>query len=159
MHRVVIYIDPVTSNGVTLYGRLYYGNTEAEILTIARADYKTLTIREEWEGEQGEEFRSQEGWTLDYNEDGTVSWWNFDEAKYTYNLGYSPIPDQFVQSLSNPFAQHIALISGWVPLKMSDCNIDDYIINGVFYDMVTNANPNDLQWTDVEEQEVDDLPF
>ena len=160
MHRVVLYVNcPVTSNGQTLYGRLYAGNDESEILTIARADYKTLTIREKWEGEQGEEFRKREGWTIEYNEDDTVSWWKFDDTKYTYNLGFIPIPDQFVEQLCNPFARHIALISGWVPLKMADCNDEDYIVNGTFYYMVTNANPNDLQWTNVEEQEVDDLPF
>lgn len=157
MHRVVIYINPVTSNGRTLYGKLYAGDNESEILTIARADYKTLTIREEWEGEQGEEFRKREGWTMVHSTEGSTAWWKFDETKYTYNKGYSPIPDQFVESLSNPFAQHIAILSGWVPLKMSDCNDEDYIVNGAFYDMIANAN--DLQWTDVDEQEVDDLPF
>ena len=156
MHRVVIYINPVTSNGQTLYGKLYAGDNENEILTIARADYKTLTIREEWEGESGEAFRKREGWTLEYIGD-SVSLWKFDEAKYTYNLGYNPIPDQFVEQLCNPFARHIALISGWVPLKIADCNDEDYIVNGVFYDMVANAA--DIQWTDVDEPEVDDLPF
>lgn len=155
MHRVVIYINPVTSNGQTLYGKLYAGDNENEILTIARADYKTLTTREEWEGEQGEEFRKREGWTLEYIGD-SVSLWKFDETKYTYNKGYNPVPDQFVESLSNPFAQHIALISGWVPLKMADCNDEDYIVNGAFYDMVANAA--DIQWTDVDEPD-DDLPF
>ena len=155
-HRVVIFF-PVSSNGQTLYGKLYAGDNESEILTIARLDYKTLLIREAWEGEQGEEFRKREGWTLTYNENGTVSWWNYDEAKYTYNLGYSPIPDQFVEQLSNPFARQIALINGWVPLKMADCNYEGYITNGALYNMVVKAN--DIQWTDVEEPEVDDLPF
>jgi len=156
MHRVVIFF-PVSSNGQTLYGRLYGGENEDQILITARIDYKTLLIREEWEGEQGEEFRKREGWTLNYNEDGTVSWWSFDETKYTYQRGYNPIPDQFVQSLSYPFAQHIALISRWVPLKMADCNDEDYITNGAFYDMI--ANSNDIQWTRVDEPEGDDLPF
>lgn len=157
MHRIVIYINPVTSNGQTLYGKLYAGDNENEILTIARADYKTLTTREEWEGEQGEEFRKREGWTLNYNENGTVSWWRFDETKYTYNLGHNPIPDQFVEQLSYPFARHIALISSWVPLRFVDTNDEDYITNGAFYDMI--ANSNDIQWTDAEEPEGDDLPF
>ena len=136
---------------------MYGGENEDQILITARIDYKTLLIREEWEGEQGEEFRKREGWTLNYNEDGTVSWWSFDETKYTYQRGYNPIPDQFVQSLSYPFAQHIALISRWVPLKMADCNDEDYITNGAFYDMI--ANSNDIQWTRVDEPEGDDLPF
>jgi hypothetical protein len=158
MHRVVIYINPVTSSsyGETLYGKLYAGNTESEILTIARLDYKTLTIRQEWEGEQGEEFRKREGWTLTYNEDGTESWWLYDQDRYSFHLGYDPIPDEFVK-LCNSFAHHIALISRWVPLKMADCNIDDYITNGVFYDMVANAN--DIQWIRVDEIVDDELPF
>ena len=155
MHRVVIFVNPVVSNGETLYGKLYGGETAGDILLSALADYKTLTIREEWEGEQGEEFRKQEGWTLAYNENGTVSWWRFDESKYTYNLGFVPIPDQFVESLCTPFAQHVALISGWVPLKMSDCNDNDYIVNGAFYDLIANANG--IKWTDVDETEADDL--
>ena len=157
MHRVVLFINPVTSNGETLYGRLYAGNTESEIMTIARLDYKTLTIREEWEGGQGEEFRKREGWTLDYNEDGTVSWWSYDKERYSFNLGYDPIPDQFVQQLSNPFAQYIALISEWVPLRFADTDNEDYIINGAFYDMVANAA--NIQWTRVDEPDNDDLPF
>ena len=158
MHRVVLFSLPVVSNGVSIYGGLYGGDTEGEILTTARADYRTLLIREQWEGERGDAFRKREGWTLDYNDDGTVSWWRFDETKYTYNLGYIPIPDQFVQ-MCNPFAQQVALISGWVPLRFADTDNEDHIINGTFYYMVANANPNDLQWTDVDEQEVDDLPF
>lgn len=157
MHRVVIFMHPVNSNGMTLFGRLYGADTTEEILTIARADYATLVLREHWEGEQGEAFREHEGWSLIYNEDGTESWWSFDENKYTYLKGYDPIPDQFVQQLCNPFAQYIALISGWVPLKMADCNIDDYIINGAFYDMVANAN--DIEWTRVDEPKDNDLPF
>jgi len=157
MHRVVLFINPVTSNGETLYGRLYAGNTESEIMTIARLDYKTLTIREEWEGGQGEEFRKREGWTLDYNEDGTVSWWSYDKERYSFNLGYDPIPDLFVQQLSNPFAQYIALISEWVPLRFADTDNEDYIINGAFYDMVANAA--NIQWTRVDEPDNDDLPF
>jgi len=157
MHRVVLFINPVTSNGETLYGRLYAGNTESEIMTIARLDYKTLTIREEWEGGQGEEFRKREGWTLDYNEDGTVSWWSYDKERYSFNLGYDPIPDLFVQQLSNPFAQYIALISEWVPLRFADTDNEDYIINQAFYDMVANAA--NIQWTRVDEPDNDDLPF
>ena len=73
MHRVVLFSAPVISNGVSIYGGLYGGDTEGEILTTARADYRTLLIREQWEGERGDAFRKREGWTLDYNEDGTVS--------------------------------------------------------------------------------------
>lgn len=157
MHRVVIYVNPVTSNGQTLYGRLYAGETESDILLNAFADYKTLTVREEWEGEQGEEFREREGWTLVHSTDGSRAWWRFEETKYTYHKGYNPIPDQFVDSMCNSFAQHIALIDRWVPLKIADCNNEDYITNGAFYDMI--ANSNDIQWTDVDETEADDCPF
>ncbi len=156
MHRVVIF-QPVTSNGQTLYGRLYGGQNEDEILITARIDYKTLLIREEWEGKEGESFREHEGWSLIYNEDGTESWWSFDENKYTYLKGYDPIPDQFVQQLCNPFAQYIALISEWVPLRFADTDNEDYIINGAFYDMVANAA--NIQWTRVDEPVDDELPF
>ena len=156
MHRVVIFF-PVSSNGQTLYGKLYAGDNESEILTIARLDYKTLLIREAWESERGEEFRKREEWTMVHSTDGSSAWWNFDETKYTYNKGFNPVPDQFVEQLCNPFARHIALVSGWVPLKMADCNDEDYIVNGAFYDMIANAA--DIQWTDVDEPEVDDLPF
>lgn len=156
MHRVVIYINPVTSNGMTLYGRLYGGENEDDILIAARVDYRTLLIREEWEGERGEEFREREGWTLEYDEDGTVLWWSYDKERYSFNLGYDTIPDQFVQQLCNPFAQYIALVSEWVPLRFADTDNEDYIINQA-YDMVANAA--DIQWTRVDEPDDDELPF
>lgn len=158
MHRVVIFSEKVISNGISIFGGLYGADTTEDILKSACLDYKTLLIREQWEGERGDAFRKREGWTLDYNENGTVSWWRFDETKYTYNLGYIPIPDQFVQ-LCNRFAQQVAVISGWVPLRFADTDNEDHIVNGTFYYMVANANPNDIQWTDVEEPEADDLPF
>ena len=61
--------------------------------------------------------------------------------------------------LCNRFAQQVAVISGWVPLRFADTDNEDHIVNGTFYYMVANANPNDIQWTDVEEPVVDDLPF
>lgn len=157
MHRVVIYINPVTSNGMTLYGRLYGGENEDDILIAARVDYRTLLIREEWEGERGEEFREREGWTLEYDEDGTVLWWSYDKERYSFNLGYDTIPDQFVQQLCNPFAQYIALVSEWVPLRFADTDNEDYIINGAFYYMVANAA--NIQWIRVDEPDDDELPF
>ena len=156
MHRVVIYINPVTSNGETLYGRLYGGENEDEILIAARIDYRTLLIREEWESKRGEEFRAREGWTLEYDEDGTVSWWSYNKERYSFNLGYDPIPDQFVE-LCKIIAQHVALVSRWVPLRFADTDNEDYIINGAFYEMIANAN--DIQWTRVDEPANDDLPF
>ncbi len=156
MHRAVIFSNSVVSNGVTIYGGLYGGDTESDILIAAHSDYKTLLIREQWEGKRGDAFRRQEGWTRDYDEGGTVSWWSYDKERYTFNLGFDPIPDQFVQ-LCNRFAQQVAIISEWVPLRFADTDNEDHIVNGVFYYMVSNAN--NIQWTDVEEQEVDDLPF
>lgn len=158
MHRVVLFSAPVVSNGETLYGGLYGGATEGGVMTAARADYRTLLIREQWEGESGDAFRQREGWILTHSTDGSTAWWSFDEAKYTYLKGFKPIPDEFVQ-LCNHFAQQVALVSGWVPLRFADTDDEDHIINGTFYYMVANANQNDLQWTDVDEPEVDDLPF
>ena len=83
MHRVVLFGNDVVSNGQTLYGRLYGGENEDDILIAARVDYKTLLIREQWEGERGETFREQEGWTLAHSTDGSTAWWTFDEDKYT----------------------------------------------------------------------------
>ena len=157
MHRVVIWMNSVNNNGITYFGKLLSGQSEREILTKGRILYKILTVREAWEGEQGEAFREHEGWTLDYNEDGTESWWVYDRNKYTFLKGFDPIPDQFVQQLCNPFAQYIALISEWVPLRFADTDNEDYIINGAFYDMVANAA--NIQWTRVDEPDNDDLPF
>ena len=158
MHRVVLFINPVVSNGETFYGKLYGGDTEGDILIAAQADFKTLLIREQWEGERGDAFRKREGWTLVHSTDGSRAWWPYDENKYTFNKGFDPIPDQFVENCPLP-TESVALISGWVPLRMADTNLEDYIVNGAFYYMITNANPNNLQWTEVDEQEMDDLPF
>ena len=157
MHRVVIWMNSVNNNGITYFGKLLSGQSEREILTKGRILYKILTVREAWEGEQGEAFREHEGWTLDYNEDGTESWWVYDRNKYTFLKGFDPIPDQFVQQLCNPFAQYIALISEWVPLRFADTDNEDYIINQAFYDMVANAA--NIQWTRVDEPDDDELPF
>ena len=156
MHRVVIWMNSVNNNGITYFGKLLSGQSEREILTKGRILYKILTVREAWEGEQGEAFREHEGWTLDYNEDGTESWWVYDRNKYTFLKGCDPIPDQFVQQLCNPFAQYIALISEWVPLRFADTDNEDYIINQAFYDMVANAA--NIQWTRVDEPDDDELP-
>jgi len=158
MHRIVLFINPVVSNGESLYGKLYGGANEGEILIAAQADFKTLLIREQWEGERGDAFRKREEWTLVHSTDGSRAWWSYDENKYTFNKGFDPIPDQFVENCPLP-TESVALISGWVPLRMADTNLEDYIVNGAFYYMITNANPNNLQWTDVDEQEMDDLPF
>ncbi len=159
MHRVVIFSKEVISNGVSIYGGLYGADTENDILKSARSDFRTLLVREQWEGKKGDAFREREGWTMTHSTDGSTAWWRFNESKYTYHKGFNPIPDQFVESLCNPFAQQVALISGWIPLRFADTDNEDHIVNGTFYYMVANANPNDLQWMDVDEQEVDDLPF
>lgn len=62
MHRVVIFSNSVYSNGEALYGRLYSGENEREILISAKLDLKTLLVREKFEGEEGEEFRQNENW-------------------------------------------------------------------------------------------------
>ena len=158
MHRVVIFLNPVVSNGEELYGRLYSGNTEGEILIAARADYKTLLIREQWEDEPGEKFRQQEGWTLTHSTDGSTTWWSYDKDRYTFYLGYDPIPDQFVKGCTLP-SSSIALLSGWVPLKMAHTNMEDYIINQAFYYSVLEANPNDICWCSIDASEDDGIPF
>ena len=158
MHRVVLFSRPVISNGETFYGRLYGGATESEILIVARTDFKTLLIKEQWEGERGEAFRQQEGWTLVHNEDDTSAWWSFDKDRYTFHKGFDPVPDQFVEHCQIP-SGYVALLSGWVPIRMSDTNIEDYIINGAFYYTISGANPNDICWCSIDASEDDGLPF
>ena len=157
MHRVVIFSNSVISNGEEIYGRLYGGNTEREILIEAKIDYKTLLIREQWEGERGEAFREQEGWTLAHSTDGSTAWWAFDKDRYTFNKGYDPIPDQFVQECNLP-TRSLAILNTWVLLKFADTNDEDYVINKMFYESVIGGNPNDLQWMSLEPED-DDLPF
>ena len=164
MHRVVIYSEPVVIKSEpfinigereTLYGRLYSGETEADIIANATYDLKRLVIQEQWEGKQGDEFREKENWTLVHHKDGTESW-SFDADKYTNNLGYGIIVDQFVENCWTP-PLFVGLISGWVPLRMVDCNDDDYIINRAFYDSINEANPNHVGWILLDKH--DDLPF
>ena len=156
MHRIVIFSNPVVSNGIELYGRLYSGESEGQILNASIFDYKTLLIRELWEGELGESFRENKGWTLTHSTDGSTAWYSYDESKYTFNLGFDPIPDQFVQCCPKP-CESIALISCWIPIRMADTDIEDYIVNEAFYESIIGANPNDIQWTSLEPD--DDLPF
>ena len=158
MHRVVIFLNPVVSNGEELYGRLYSGDTEAQILIAARVDYKTLLIREQWEDELGEKFRQHEGWTLTHSTDGSMAWWSYEKDRYTFDLGFDPIPDQFVKGCTLP-SSSVALLSGWVPLKMAHTNLDDYIISQAFYYSIIEANPNDICWHDVNGSEDNDLSF
>lgn len=157
MHRVVIFSNSVYSNGEALYGRLYSGNSEREILISAKLDLKTLLVREKFEDEEGEEFRQNENWVPYSNEDGS-GWWSYDKNKYSYLMGYDPIPDQFVQAYP-PHSESVALLSGWVPLKMAHTNLNDYIINQAFYYSVIESNPNDICWCSVDETGNDELPF
>ena len=103
MHRIVIFSEGVVDNGEILYGKLYSGETEDVIVATAAADLKRLLIQEQFLGNQGEEWRQQEGWILVKNEDGTESW-RFDTDKYTNNLGYGIIVDQFVQQCTSTTA-------------------------------------------------------
>ena len=157
MHRVVLFSRPVISNGETIYGRLYGGATEREILIEAKIDYKTLLIREQWEGERGETFRENEGWTLAHSTDGSTAWWTFDEDKYTFDMGFDPIPDRFVQCYKLPSVS-LCILNTWVLLKFADTNDEDYVINQVFYDSITECNPNDLKWMSLMPED-DKLPF
>lgn len=155
MHRVVIFSEPVTNNGESLYGKLYSGETEADIMANATYDLKRLLIQEQWEGQQGTEFREKENWTLVHHKDGTESW-NFDSAKYSNYMGYGTIVDQFVESCCfPPFC--FAILNRWVPLRMADCNNQDYIVSRAFYDMVNEANPDALGWILLDDP--DELPF
>lgn len=155
MHRVVIFSEPVTNNGKSLYGKLYSGETEADIMANATYDLKRLLIQEQWEGQQGTEFREKENWTLVHHKDGTESW-NFDSDKYSNYMGYGTIVDQFVESCCFP-PICFAILNRWVPLRMADCNDQDYIVNKAFYDMVNEANPDALGWILLDDP--DELPF
>ena len=149
MYRVVLFSNPVTNNGETFYGRLYSGTDLRQILSIASNDYKTLLINEQWDGEQGGVFRQRENWIMVRNEDGTESW-DYND-KYTYNLGFICIPDQFVKTC-NLNCKRIALLNVWVPFRLADIDMEDYIINGVFHAMVMNANPNEISWYSILEK-------
>jgi hypothetical protein len=155
MHRVVIFSEPVTNNGESLYGKLYSGETEADIMANATYDLKRLLIQEQWEGQQGTEFREKENWTLVHHKDGTESW-NFDSDKYSNYMGYGTIVDQFVESCCFP-PICFAILNRWVPLRMADCNNQDYIVSRAFYDMVNEANPDALGWILLDDP--DELPF
>jgi len=149
MHRIVIFSTPVVDNGQELYGKLYSGETEGVIVDTAAADLKRLLIQEQFVGQQGEEWRQREGWVLVRHKDGTESW-NIDTDKYTNYLGYGIIVDQFVEHCWLP-PTCIGLVSRWVPLRMSDCNDQDYIINQTIYNEINNANPNDIGWIVLDE--------
>ena len=155
MHRVVVFSEPVTNNGESLYGKLYSGETEADIMANATYDLKRLLIQEQWEGQQGTEFREKENWTLVHHKDGTESW-NFDSDKYSNYMGYGTIVDQFVESCCFP-PICFAILNRWVPLRMADCNDQDYIVSRAFYDMVNEANPDALGWILLDDP--DELPF
>ncbi len=155
MHRVAIYSDPICNNGESLYGKLYEGDDEADIVATVRADLKRLTVQEQWESQQGNEFREKENWILVRNDDGTESW-SFDASKYSNYMGYGLIPDQFVEGCWFP-PLCFAILNRWVPLRLSDCNNQDYIISRAFFDSINEANPNDLGWILLDEP--DDLPF
>lgn len=151
MHRIVIFSEPVVDNGEVLYGKLYSGPSEDVIMTTAAADLKRLLIQEQWVGNQGEEFRSRENWVLTRHEDGTESW-EFDCDGYTNFMGYGMIVDQFVEHCWLP-PTCLGLVSRWVPLRMSDCNDQDYIINQTIYNEINNANPNYIGWIVLDEPE------
>lgn len=151
MHRIVIFSEPVVDNGEVLYGKLYSGETEDKLIASAAADLKRLLIQEQFVGQQGEEWRKQEGWGLVHHDDGTESW-NFDTDKYTNYMGYGIIVDQFVEHCWIP-PTCLGLVSRWVPLRMSDCNDQDYLINRTIYDGINNANPNYIDWIVLDEPE------
>ena len=151
MHRVVIFSEPVCINGELLYGKLYEGDDDADIMKYVREDLKRLTIVEQWTGQQGDEFREKENWVLVHHSDGTESW-SFDASKYSNYLGFGLIPDQFVESCWTP-PIFFAVLNRWVPLRMADCNDRDYIINKAFFDSINEANPNDIGWILLDEPE------
>ena len=155
MHRVVIFSEAVCSNGEFLYGKLYEGDDDADILKYVREDLKRLIIVEHWEASLGSDFREKENWVLVQHSDGTESW-GFDADKYSNYLGYGLIPDQFVESCWLP-PIFFAVLNRWGPIRMSDCNDRDYIINKAFYDSINEANPDDIGWIPLEEAE--ELPF
>ena len=155
MHRVVIFSEPVCINGELLYGKLHEGDDDADILDYARKDLKRLTIVEQWTGQQGDEFREKENWVLVQHSDGTESW-SFDSNKYSNYMGYGLIPDQFVESCWFP-PLCFAILNRWVPIKIADCNNQDYIISKAFFDSINEANPKDIGWIILDEP--DDLPF
>ena len=155
MHRVVIFSEPVCINGELLYGKLYEGDDDADIMKYVREDLRKLEVVEQWTGQQGDEFREKENWVLVHHSDGTESW-SFDASKYSNYLGFGLIPDQFVESCWLP-PIFFAVLNRWVPIRMSDCNDQDYIINKAFYDSINEANPDDIGWILLDEPE--ELPF
>ena len=157
MHRVVIFSEPVISNGIELYGRLYSGATEGDILNSARWDYKSLLVREKFETEQGEAFRQSEN-RIPFRYDDGSGWWKYDEKKYSYDLGYNPIPDQFAETVQF-HNKYLAILSCWVPIKIADTNNEDYIVNEAFYNLISGANPNEIMWYNIDESEDENLPF
>ena len=151
MHRVVIFSEPVCINGEMLYGKLYEGDDDADIMKYVREDLRKLEVVEQWTGQQGDEFREKENWVLVHHSDGTESW-SFDASKYSNYLGLGLIPDQFVESCWTP-PIFFAVLNRWVPLRMADCNDRDYIINKAFFDSINEANPNDIGWILLDEPE------
>lgn len=151
MHRVVLYSEPVCINGELLYGKLYEGDDDADIMKYVREDLRKLEVVEQWTGQQGDEFREKENWVLVHHENGTESW-SFDADKYSNYLGFGLIPDQFVESCWTP-PIFFAVLNRWVPLRMADCNDRDYIINKAFFDSINEANPNDIGWILLDEPE------
>ena len=151
MHRVVIFSEPVCINGELLYGKLYEGDDDADIMKYVREDLRKLEVVEQWTGQQGDEFREKENWVLVHHSDGTESW-SFDASKYSNYLGFGLIPDQFVESCWTP-PIFFAVLNRWVPLRMADCNDRDYIINKAFFDSINEANPNDIGWILLDEPE------
>lgn len=151
MHRVVIFSEPVCINGEMLYGKLYEGDDDADIMKYVREDLRKLEVVEQWTGQQGDEFREKENWVLVHHSDGTESW-SFDASKYSNYLGFGLIPDQFVESCWTP-PIFFAVLNRWVPLRMADCNDRDYIINKAFFDSINEANPNDIGWILLDEPE------
>jgi len=148
MHRIVLFSAPIEKHFETLYGGLYSGLTADGIIETALTDYQHLYYENKWEGEAGQEFRDKEGWWFDYDRDD----WSYDERKYTFT-SYSDIPNEFLSSLI--CLGRVALVSDWAPLRLSDMNRSDYIINKVFYDSLVGSGH--LDWKpDVEEEE---LPF
>ncbi len=157
MIKLIIFSKPVALNGETFCGRLYAGcKSESEIITAAKKDYKDILLTKMWEGEEGERFRTKEGWELQVDETEDIEWWKYDETKYTFD--YFPdvpeMPDQFAEEIVFDH-ESVALVSTWVPLRFADLNRDGYFVNMWSYNAI--AGSPEVKWDYIDQ--VDDLPF
>lgn len=136
MHRLVIYSQPLSSPYQCRYGKLVGGNTILQITKTAGEEYFHLILQDLWWDEIGDEWRDAEGWREECYDDELVPGWVFDINKYTFeNKIY---PEEFVSYvLENiEIEQEISVVSSWIPIRFSDFDQCDFIINPSLYESI-----------------------